>query len=123
MTDEQLQAIKARCEAATPGTWETNRLTYIDNDVEVNAGKRRYPIALCYSTGPRDMSQVFNADFIAAAREDVPALIAEVERLRAQLDAVPVEEICRLMYDCQTIDDERVIVAWAQANDPQREAA
>ena len=34
-----------------------------------------------------------DADFIAHARTDVPALIAEVKRLRAKLDAMPVEAI------------------------------
>lgn len=95
MTDEQLQAIAARCEAATSGTWETNRRTY---DVEINAGKRRYPIALAYSTGPSDISSVLNAAFIAHAREDVPALLAEVADLRRQLDKC--RRACAAALDC-----------------------
>lgn len=54
MTREQLDAIRARVEAATPGPWQV----------------------------------IATAGFIASAREDVSALLAEVERLRAELDTV-----------------------------------
>jgi hypothetical protein len=49
MTDEELDRIEARCNAATAGPWK-------------------------------------DGEFIVAAREDIPALLAEVRRLRAELD-------------------------------------
>lgn len=68
-----LEAIKAGCEAATPGPW-------------VNTGGR-FPKINGGPIGGCDVATLFFADgadaaFIAAAREDVPALVAEVERLR-----------------------------------------
>lgn len=75
MTSEELAAIKARAEAATPGPWElasassgySNESDVISQDLGVVA------------------HDVLNntAVFIAHARTDVPALVAEVERLRA----------------------------------------
>ncbi len=92
MTTQELEAIKARCEAATPGPWEfyeggtyvmrlveeTNHLVTCVCDVLLDPevrGKR-----------PRGTSSA-NGAFIAHARTDVPALVAEVERLRTLFDA------------------------------------
>jgi hypothetical protein len=68
-----LAAIKARVEAASVGPWTAHP------DGLVWAPRLGDPVSA--STEPAD------AEFIAAARQDVPALIAEVERLRAQLAA------------------------------------
>lgn len=85
MTPEQLAAIKARADKATAGPWEVN-----DNRVA-----RPYPfftfcVALTDDNGVRyyvrSTPEVGSAEddfaFIAHARTDVPALVAEVERLR-----------------------------------------
>jgi hypothetical protein len=74
-TDElDLDAIEERVNEATPGPWETGMR---------GARKNVYPLlssdAVAYTSGTDD------ADFIAHAREDVPKLIAEVRRLRAEV--------------------------------------
>lgn len=74
MTDEDLQAIRMRAEAATPGPWVK------DNDSPIVRG----PEMILYDEGGHSDP---DADFIAAARTDVPALLAEVDRLRAALGA------------------------------------
>lgn len=66
-----LEAIEARLKAATPGPW-INRPEKSFNVQSVNKN-----IASCFRTE--------NADFIAHSREDIPALLAEVERLNAEL--------------------------------------
>jgi hypothetical protein len=82
MTDEEIRIIKERCERATPGPWKS----YIEGrDHEsgsdfIMTGEEKSPsrgpdIEL---TGATDDDQ----DFIAHARQDVPRLLAEVERLR-----------------------------------------
>jgi hypothetical protein len=67
-----LQAIRKRAEAATEGNWYYTSLGsyYISPDIEdgVELGE-------AYSEA--------DAEFIAHASQDVPALIAEVERLQA----------------------------------------
>lgn len=78
MTQEQLDAIQGRVDGATRGPWGC----YGDGAHEVfDAGE--------YSDGDRGevvaavIDKLSDAVFIAHAREDVPALLAEVERLRA----------------------------------------
>lgn len=63
---EQLNAIKERAAKATPGPWYHNR----HNEISTPNGARLAQTV----TG-------LDAEFIAHAREDVPALVAEVERL------------------------------------------
>ncbi len=75
-----LDAIKTRCEAATPGPWTTPAPgPYI---FEVEAEDDDGPFNVAKWCSPTD------ARFIAHARTDVPALVAEVEMWRAR-DAEP----------------------------------
>ena len=77
MTEERLAAIKARAEAATPGPW---RVGY---DGDVLSAKGRCVVSSIHDDEDR-MPREHDAAFIAAAREDVTALLTEVERLRAR---------------------------------------
>ena len=77
MTDElDLDAIEARAEVATPGPWTIKRggvrssEWLLDPDLD--------------GWGHIDFEA--DAEFIAAARSDVPALVAEVRRLQAERD-------------------------------------
>jgi len=87
MTDPtlDLDAIEARATEATPGPWRP--IIYGESDFD---GPGRYvsfgPDATCISDST-SMDSDEDAVFIAAARTDVPALVAEVRRLRAQRDA------------------------------------
>ena len=67
-----LQSIRARCHAATPGPWRIEKIgRFPDHDeCVVSIGNETI-----------DCSAFENAEFIAHARKDIPALIAEVERL------------------------------------------
>lgn len=84
MTDEELAAIEERADAATPGPWRISRLRD-GSDLVMSDGAPAGVVADC-----RD-ERGFNGDpdatFIAAARSDVPALLAEVRRLRASIAA------------------------------------
>ena len=74
MTSKELDAIQARADAATPGTWNAGG----DNMARsINGNDPVKPVAWLTVWNDRP-----NADFIAHAREDVPALVAEVRRLR-----------------------------------------
>lgn len=77
-----LDALQALCDAATPGPWSTDAAGEVrDEDDDV----------LCTTFGT-----VADGFFIAAARDALPKLIAEVRRLRTKLDNVfddsPAEE-------------------------------
>ena len=108
LTDTELAAIAARAAAATPGPWHVRHL---DDDHSMNltavssqpatTTPDRWPndehasiVAATLVQQPRyvdhtDRRWVENATFIAAARTDVPRLLAEITRLRAVLDPHP----------------------------------
>lgn len=110
MTDAELQAIEDRANAATDGPWDVWRgPQYVGGGEDLCIGRgdewlanmdHREPRCAQISddghfdsncnictvdSEPISVEQKANADFIAHARTDVPALVAEVRRLRALL--------------------------------------
>ena len=83
LTDEQLAEIDARHFAARDGEWKTtttqedNAVVYVDHESIHNA------VTVLFEA---DWGEVADAEFIAHAHQDVPALLAEVKRLRAERD-------------------------------------
>ena len=70
MEKQQLDEIRSRCDAATPGPWVINA-----HMAGVGTGSG---ICICSNIDKQ------NAKFIANARQDIPALLDEVERLTAE---------------------------------------
>lgn len=86
-TTNDLDAITARADAASEGPWETR-----PSLGRVASLLGRWSVETTEAVDdPRNISYEVNgaadAEFIAHAREDVPALIAEVHELRAERDA------------------------------------
>ena len=79
MTQQELDALKALAEAATPGPWVCYYSLSVGATVQ-QKGKAGWIFRAQEKATRGDM------DFVAAARAAVPALIAEVERLREQLE-------------------------------------
>jgi len=74
----QLDAIKARAEAATEGPWETVRV--YDNVYEVQLPDAPKPTESHFATSDLQNRFLHNdAEFVAHARTDVPVLVAAVE--------------------------------------------
>jgi len=91
MTDIDIDAARALCDAATPGPWVWFGDLSI-GDVYLSAGRKRevlWPSGM-HTEGYLDVAPE-DAAFIAAARDLVPALLAEVERLRDPAIATPRE--------------------------------
>lgn len=85
MTDLDLDGIRARATAATEGPWGWRHSKLPINmtlPLVIQADSSRRNVAEGYAGGESD------AEFIAHAREDVPALLARVEELEATNDAV-----------------------------------
>jgi hypothetical protein len=89
-----LQAIRKRAEAATEGPWQCANTT--DGPWILDAHDM-----IITGTCERDT----DGEFIAHARQDVPALIAEVERLQKSKDWYD-GELYRCMDRCSTYYDE-----------------
>jgi hypothetical protein len=76
-----LDAIEARASSATPGPWEARQNAPTMSGAVWNLRVAGEPGVKAMVTEYQHGSA--NADFIAHAREDVPALVAEVRRLRS----------------------------------------
>lgn len=87
MSDSHLDTIKARCAAATPGPWwnETGTIHAPDWRSGAEHGSTCHP---AYTFGSNGIDWEADADFIAHARSDIPAMVAEIERLQSELDQI-----------------------------------
>ncbi|MBX6723652.1 MAG: hypothetical protein IRY92_10550 [Dactylosporangium sp.] len=91
MTPEELAAIRARAEAATPGPWTVDEgLVWDDGTGECECQWYREIRGWTDHGVPCDAGYLVlsreDATFIAHAREDIPRLLDEVEALRARAD-------------------------------------
>lgn len=117
MTDEQLAALETMAAAATPGPWTTG-IWFTGPCGEYNGGTVVYGDGRTIAVFHQDYqssSDYDNAEFVAAARAAVPALVAEVRRLRAELAAVPVQAIADACF-CAELDGARAneVYAWLE---------
>lgn len=91
MTEDELKEIEVRASKATPGPWRL--VTHYDSGANV-ATARSSERHLCIEAGacvfcrvegeraaPYE-NDIHNAEFIAASRSDVPALVLELRRLQ-----------------------------------------
>lgn len=85
MSDLNLAAIRERAEKATPGPWESYSVPGRNRSA---AGYAAVEVAETEVQVVRDAGGWFDADFIAHARTDVPALVAEVARLQGEEDHI-----------------------------------
>lgn len=76
LTEERIAEIRGREKAATQGPWGNMLALVISGEKDIAVAQ--------YSRGVTRDEQRANAAFIAYAREDIPALLDEVERLRAE---------------------------------------
>ena len=93
MTDEQLQEWQAATDAATPGPWEAS-MTWNGDEfyyVSVKGGRAVFDSYVSISFA--------DAAFIAAAREAMPALLAEVEQQSARADDAEALAARRAKYN------------------------
>jgi len=93
LTNEEVAAIRARCAAATPGPWrayiEGRDHTSGSSFIMTGEGEvRGDDIELSGAT-------LADQDFIAHARQDIPRLLAEIQRLQnlgQQASSTPAPE-------------------------------
>lgn len=100
MTPEQLAKIKARADAATEGPW-VEFCGDISQQIphEETGVLDVYPGSEDICTHEDGVLRVEDIDFIAHARTDIPALVAEVERLQEEVGRWIDEERVSLELD------------------------
>lgn len=111
MTDLDLTAIKARADAATPGPWwPWDRGVGWQIGVGDERDERGRPVELLPDALRTDIGRAEDAVFIAATRTDIPALVAEVERLRRLLGPPDMPTVDSYESMAAALDDERAAV-------------
>ena len=116
MPDLNLDEIEKRYEKATPGEWGWSQQACYHTSPGIAiysgtlSGKKSIRIASIRQQAntvlPKEQREA-NADFIAHARADIPALVAEVKRLRSGLDTEKAERVYYqdIVYSvCCTLD-------------------
>lgn len=89
LTSDEIEAIRKRAELATEGPWKKEESRY-EGQWNVTSVNEMHDLSACLCR-PND------AEFIANAREDIPKLLAEVERLRNDMS-----EIAEIVADFYT---------------------
>ena len=89
MTPEALQAIRERVRRATPEPWVIRRLSNHEEHQGFVQGPRAkpedpYDIEILGEDDTLYPTRAGDLDFIAHVREDIPTLLAEVERLQVE---------------------------------------
>jgi hypothetical protein len=92
LSDDELDRMEARTEASLPGPWEAfvEGRDHLGGDDFIRTGgldddaPDMYVTLDHWNSEPARPAGPAVLDFIAAARQDVPRLIAEVRRLRRQ---------------------------------------
>ncbi len=85
MTEEELAEIESRCESARSGPWKSfvEGRDHTSGCSFIKVGERENRSDDIELTG----ATIADQDFIAAAKQDVPALVKEIRRLRILLSA------------------------------------
>jgi hypothetical protein len=90
LTEADLAETEALLSAASPGPWFSSvegRDHWSGNSIILTGGGDIELLTyMPHVTGPDHEQSIADQDFIAHARQAVPRLIAEVRRLRAELD-------------------------------------
>jgi len=108
LTDAELDAIEARANAATAGEWCP--CAEGDHCSAVTAGHVVISLAVTKGTVHANARTRSDGEFIANAREDVPALVREVRRLKNLVDSAAATIHGEF---CGDGDDHRDVCPWA----------
>ena len=124
MTDKEVEEIRARCDKATEGPWKTHLVD--DTSIVTEDGT---DVCTTCDSSQAEREDGYNveyermeadADFIAHARTDIPALLAEVTRLTAVEAELRAELAKYHDADIRSVDEARrvyaIVDALAQSN-------
>jgi hypothetical protein len=111
MNQEKLNEIKKREEAATPGPWGVAKYSWSVVD------HRNVIVSQVFGTSLSRRSA--DEEFIAHAREDIPELVAEVERLRAGLEEIVNHPAKTLRVNSENYSTDVWVARYASASELQ----
>jgi hypothetical protein len=109
LTIEQIEAIRERVEKATEGPWYPTQ-HHVATNPNVSGGYPPSPESIC-SLADGEYIENYNqadAEFIANARQDIPALLVEVDRLKKKF--AHIGEMVEVFYEVDYTDDDGAII-------------
>lgn len=119
LTPARLSEIRARAEAATPGPWDAEDLPMTEVEPCPRHDDGNYGIQFCgCKTDAQKESIAEDAAFIAAARQDVPDLLDELESALASeraKTAAAEATIARVLVIAETYEYTRLAVVLSAA--------
>src|SRR5690625_7547957 len=89
LKNAEIEAIRERAEKATQGRW------YYEVDCDLYCDKKRDSVMYPYMSSesiPYIKISESDATFIAYARQDIPKLLAEIERLREEIEGMKLQQ-------------------------------
>jgi len=101
MTEEQLEAIRKRAEKATEGPWFHTGY-HVATKPGISGGYPPNSASICETFDGEYIENnngINDASFIAHAREDIPKLLAEIDRLRNGIAIAINETSCDDTWD------------------------
>lgn len=114
-----LEPIKERLDEATPGPWEFHVLPQSVGITVATIHSEHGPRETCWTVElPPEiggMGTEKDAEFIAHAPDDIAALVAEVERLRGQVDELAT--LWEAATDAVNLDTDASLGEWQTAFD------
>lgn len=116
MNEAKLREIEERARAATPGPWRwwtSNSFRRLSSDATGKDGDVAHAFTHPVDRHPDISIREADQAFIAHARGDVPALVAEVRRLQAEVQAR--DESLRIALTPETLDAATASARIAQA--------
>lgn len=101
MTPDEITRLRTLCTAATPGPWRAEKYSDHSHGAQICTPNGEYVAhfegsAICISSNPKHCWErtkwkaTCDAKFVAAARTAIPALLDEIERLRAAPKDAPI---------------------------------
>ncbi len=117
LTGRRLQAIKERAARATPGPWEC-QVKGVNTTIEAQDGKKWIAQAVLGTYGVGNVEA--NAACLAHARDDVPTLVAEVERQRTEHAAL-AEQLRQTIAERDTLSQRAMRAAQERYVGSERE--
>jgi hypothetical protein len=87
-TKLDLSAIRARCDAVTPGLWKKEKADEVSEVIRIVSDVCKRTDYIVCTINSVSAYAWGNINFIANARQDIPALLDEVERLTKILESM-----------------------------------
>lgn len=124
MNSDDLTAIRKRADAATPGPWEAGDVWVFTDPVYPDDKRLSNVLGMPFADDERNAREhqrgLTNAEFMAHAREDVPALLARLAAAEKVIQDAPHADDCQTAWNAPDYD-VKPCTCWKSLYPPKEE--